>query len=589
LNDFNLELKSGHIDSALNYFETSKNDKATLSLVKVLMGKTGLNGKSKPTFSVSLNTDNYKILSGNTQSTIAEVEVSFTRDSMDTKTASITFTIHKIADHQFKIAAVKTDVFLKGYIAYANAVRNKFVPETAIFSPITLNAFKTAKALKASYDSVLWFDHVGGRTYYYVIKGKLNEQFYWGDRKPDNYSATYKMGLVNPDLHEIIPAEYDLIHNIGGTIDGMVEVEKDGKRGLYDLNGKLVIPVTYDQLFPLNDDANLALLRKGDDYFYFKKDSTITDKIADFKIADELKKIKVYGNSYTLSDKNSSNIMEYNDREEFGSLIVSPSYLVDLQIQNQFIGLPNKLRKSTADEPDGILSLDIKFDGLKENEATWFDAAFYSLFNHYLDGRSGLYETSKEKNVIIIDRKQNRLLGFNAATYDDASDDEGIAPGSNLCSETAIKAINDTLYEFKTSCQFNQATLTDTLNESLDYHYLHIRNGKLEALPNQRVFGCTKYIKLDNSYLQGCYVINGKAVDHLTPAILQYMKNEIYASYLYKFKNKAWNDVFEGRFYGVDDKKNTSVDDSLTVIDKYNINWLNQKLQGQKSNTLAAE
>ncbi len=586
LNNFRNELKDEHIDSAVNDFEAGKNNKQITLLVKVLAGKTGMNGKSAPTFNISLNTDDNKILSSNSTTTVAQVPVSFSHVNMDAKQSVITFTIHKVGEHQFKIAAVKTDLFLKAYIAYANAVRTKLVPETAIFSQITLNAFKTARALKASYDSVLWFDHVGGKTYYYVIKGKLNDGFYWASR-PANYSPTYKMGLVNPDLHEIIPAEYDLIHNVGGTIDGMVEVEKDGKRGLYDLTGKLIIPVTYDQLFPLNDDGNLALLRKGDDYFYFKKDSTISDKIVDFKIADELKKIKLYGSSYSISDKSSSNVMEYNDREEFSSIIVSPSYLVDLQIQDRFIDLPNRLRKST-EEPDGILSLDIKFDGLKENEATWFDAAFYSLFNHYLDGRSGLYETSKEKNVIIVDRKQNRLLGFNAATYN-SNDDEDPVPAHSLCNETSIKAINDTLYEFKITCQFDQPTLTDTLNESLDYHYLHIKNGKLESLPNQRVFGCTKYIKLDDSYLQGCYVINGKAVDRLTPAILQYMKNEIYASYLYKFKNKSWSDVFDYRFSAEDNKKNASVDDSLTVIDKYNINWLNQKLQGQKSNTLAAE
>ncbi|MCO5948818.1 hypothetical protein [Mucilaginibacter flavidus] len=36
---------------------------------------------------------------------------------------------------------------------------------------------------------------------------------------------------------------------------------------------------------------------------------------------------------------------------------------------------------------------------------------------------------------------------------------------------------------------------------------------------------------------------------------------------------------------------NVSVDDSLTVIDKYNINWINQRLKGSSApkNTLAAK
>ena len=71
--------------------------------------------------------------------------------------------------------------------------------------------------------------------------------------------------------------------------------------------------------------------------------------------------------------------------------------------------------------------------------------------------------------------------------------------------------------------------------------------------------------------MQGCYVVNGKATDHVTKSMLEYMKNEIYASYNYKFKNDAWNQVFESRFNRYDDTiRNTNVDDSLTTIDKYN-------------------
>jgi hypothetical protein len=33
---------------------------------------------------------------------------------------------------------------------------------------------------------------------------------------------------------------------------------------------------------------------------------------------------------------------------------------------------------------------------------------------------------------------------------------------------------------------------------------------------------------------------------------------------------------------------NTSVDDSLTEIDKYNINWINQKLKAPESKKLAS-
>ena len=104
---------------------------------------------------------------------------------------------------------------------------------------------------------------------------------------------------------------------------------------------------------------------------------------------------------------------------------------------------------------------------------------------------------------------------------------------------------------------------------------------------------------MDDSYLNGCYNLEvgtrynsqKKTIDHLTPEILRYMKNEIYADYRYQFKDKRWTDVFQP-FYsddsGTELKSNASVDDSLTTIDKYNINWINQKLKGTQEKSLAS-
>jgi hypothetical protein len=113
--------------------------------------------------------------------------------------------------------------------------------------------------------------------------------------------------------------------------------------------------------------------------------------------------------------------------------------------------------------------------------------------------------------------------------------------------------------------------------------------GKLAALPTVRYFGFTEFVKMDDSYLEGCYVINGKRTDHLSPEVLQYMKNEIFASYGLRFKTEKWAKEFEYNF-GYDDKtRHDNVNDSLTAIDKYNINWLSQKLNGAQNNTQLAK
>lgn len=86
-----------------------------------------------------------------------------------------------------------------------------------------------------------------------------------------------------------------------------------------------------------------------------------------------------------------------------------------------------------------------------------------------------------------------------------------------------------------------------------------------------------------------------KTIDAINAEMLKFMKNEIYADYKYQFKDSRWKDIFykfEHIYNGGDEKPlNANVNDSLTEIDKYNINFLNEKIKKAKSgsNTLAAK
>ncbi|SDE53041.1 WG containing repeat-containing protein [Mucilaginibacter pineti] len=600
LNAFNTQIKSGNTDSASLYFDSDPKNKSIKTLLSVLTGKTSTNGKSKPLFKLSINTEDALIKLVNPELTTAVVAATFHFEGLPAEKSIITFTIHKTGSKQYKFSQVDLKDFLTDYATYQTKVINKTIPEKDIYSPITLAAFKTAEQLKTRYDSVLWFNHVDNKTFYYVVKGTIEEGFYWpeSDELNRRKKSVYKIGLVNPALQEIIPVEYDMVHNVGGTINGLVEVEKGNKKGFYNLEGKLVVPVNYDQAYPLKEgEENLALLKNGDDYFYLKSDSTISDKLPDFKIADNVQKIKTYGKSFTITEKTSANILEFNSREDFNSMVISPSYLVDWQILPKFIMLPNSLRKQTDEdgEGSGSLSLTINFNGDKKDDSTnWFTSAFYSVVDDYLGGRSGLYTT---KNVLLVDKKQNRILSFNASSF--FGNSEGGGELSGTCNENSLKAINDSLFEFKTTSELDQGLLDTirSLKEGPYYHYLQIKNGKLTALASKRIFP-TQFVKLDDSYLQNCYLIvndvysekaSTTTLSHTSNEILQCMKNEIYASYQYKFKNKRWNEIFDYRFNGGEDAKNTTVDDSLTTIDKYNINFINSKLNGQKATTLAAK
>ena len=586
INHFTESLAAGQVDSVSACFETNQHQKLIVRLVNIFSGKAGGGGKSDPVFRISLDAGKTKINILNNELAQAVIPVYFTHDSIPGLQSALVLKIRHSSSNIYKIVQIDARTLFGDIIAYEKKVKMKGLRDEDIFSSITLASFKTAKSLMSRYDSVVYFQHVSGKTYYYVVKGKYREYAYDDSVKK---ADRYKMGLVNPELKEIIPVKYDLVHNISGAIEGLIEVEDGDKRGFYDTDGKNVVPVEYQQIFPLEDDLNLALLRKDDDYFYLKKDFTLSDKLTDFKIGEELKKVKNFGSSFTLKDTESDDLMEYNDRENYTSLIVSPSYMVDLGILPKYIELPNHLRKpiiSDDNDGDGEGSeyYKVNFNGYKADGNNWFETAVYSIVDNYLGGRSGLYQS---KDILVIDKKSNKITTYDAQAYFPARDGGGEFSG--FCNDNVLRQLNDTLYELKATTIVGEKHNGVMVDEVPRYNYLHMVKGKLEAIASNRLFGFTEFVKMDDTYLDGCYVLNGKSTDHITPELLEYMKNEIYASYGFRFKTAKWAREFEYEFGYEDKDKHASVDDSLTDIDKYNINWITQKLKGVKGNTLAAK
>jgi hypothetical protein len=591
LTSFNQHVKTPNSDSLLSYFNAGKKNDVFMRLANLLAGKKDFNGITKPIGGINLNVDSAVIKVINDGLVVVSIPATFRHAENVDKQSLLMLTLREGSPHRYKIIAVDARQFVEDYYAFENRYRMNNIDEKKLFNPVTLAAFKLAEKLKSRYDSVLWFQHVAGKPFFYVIKGSIGKRFYYDESMRGNENDVYKMGLVNPELKEIIPAEYDMVHNIGGTIDGLIEVEKGDKKGFYNISGNLIVPVKYDQAFPLNDDENLALLSNGADYCYLKKDFTISAGVPDLKIGDVLSKIRRYSSSYKLSDTSSKNLMEYNSRDEFNSLVVSPSYLVDLQLLPRFLNFQNPLRHTgsggESDDGEGSLSFSVNFDGAKKQEGGWFESYFHSLVDDYLGARAGLYE---EKQVLVVDKKQNKLLSFKSGSYFGGAEGGGALSGA--CNENSFRSISDNLFEFKTTSALEfQLYNGVVINEGPYYHYLRIVNGKLLPLPNPRLFNCAKYVKMDDSYLNGCFIINNKPFDHMTPEILKFMKNEIYASYGYAFKDKRWNGTFYRRYGDKEGKPITKPEDSLTTIEKYNINWINQKLKENEPgvSTLAAQ
>lgn len=569
-----LQIKSKQVDSLAHNFDMPRQKVLVRSLVNLLCGNTGSAKGSKAIFKLELNPTDCDIKAINESTSSVTVGVNFTRDSLAGQTTKLTLRVKRVAQDTYKITDVDNKAFYADYLSYENDVRQKTLTDKDIYTPETLAAFLMADSLKAHYDTIPWFQHVDGLTYYFVATGKLNaEKMAYKDTVP-----TYKMGLVGPDKKEIVPVQFDLVHNIGATFPSLIEVDKDHRHGFYNIEGEAVLPAEYDQILPLNDNANLAVLRKGDDYYWWKSDYTVSDKDESIKISELLPRIQNIAQTVYQKASAMKNVMENNSREEHNAVYIAPSYLVDLGFYRTIDEFINPLRKNIYGE--GTSSVQVKYEG-KNDSDNWFTSAFYSIRNYFVGGRSDFYD---HKNVIVVNKKTNRIYGTDVTTdFGEESDGDS---NNSACAPNIVRQLNDTLYEVRTygllSITLHNSNVVD---EGPGYHYLVIKNNQLTELRNGRKFTFTKFIKMDDSYLEPCYTAESKSnIRASSPEMLRYMKNEIYADYQYKFKDTVWRDIFVDYLSTYDSningyKYNDKVDDSLTAIDKFNLDFINRKLQ----------
>jgi hypothetical protein len=591
LTKFDGFVSAGNTDSIKAYFV--EHGLKTDHIANILAGKSGATEQSPTLFRLDFITDESKITTSPNGIIEVSMPVLFSHNNIESAKSLITLKLITGKDGKMKISFIDVSKFLPDYIAYENLVKSKTLTDKDIYAPITLKAFETAKQLKAKYDSVIWFAHINKQTYYYVTNGKWNMEEWEMRRSHLDTAKTYKMGLVGPDLKEIIPVDYDLIHNINGTINGLIEVEKGHKHGFYNLHGKIIVPAKYDQIYPVTNDNALAALQKGDDFFWLNKDSTISAKV-NISISEVLAQTSHLGNS-NMDGSSTDNVTEFNSREQHGTIYIPPAYLINMGIFSTIEQFKNPLRRNIDfEEVSAKINIKLSNKTSIQKDDNVFETAFYSIRNYFLGGRSEFYDTN---NLVVIDKKNNRA--YNKEISTDLNIEEGYDDLTGLCKEYSLMPLNDTLFEMKITSIISISLYNgDYLQEAPVFHYLTLKDGKITEAETNRKFSFTKFRKMDDSYLEGCYLYMIKPLigrgeykkeqsNYLRKDVLQYMKNEIFADYHYKFKDSVWNQVFAESIANYE-AKNESVDDSLTEIDKYNINWINQKLKTTESKKLAS-
>lgn len=440
--------------------------------------------------------------------------------------------------------------------------------------------------IKKYYDTVPYFFVIDTNYYFYVVNGEWTEP----SNDTSEKKIQYKVGLVNKFNKTIIPVEYNKIYNPNGTAIGYVEVEKEGKRGLYNISGLKIAPARYDYIYPSPIKTAIIQVRLGNKFGLLKSNGMV-----DFD-GDS----KGFQSPYVseVAEKWSFNILKNivhlqpasNNFEEDvidgRGVVFTPSYLLELGFIPESFGRI----ATTEDSYFGLVEAKASVTEVK----SWWDnisTVFTEYYERSIDGRgytnerSTLYTYSTDEAGKKIDKIEYKLPEFYG--YVDCGEAE---------EKFKLKVKRDSFLEvrqFITPYEYPKQKADTSMPYDFYpyYSYFKVTNkGAFEELSTDRKYKFTKYVKIDESYFKGCFglrdysniSIDGYISEHLSMKEMEIMKNEIFADYGMIFKTEKWKKYFSDQIWYMGLEEN--VNDQLTEIDKHNIKVITGVINKMKNN-----
>jgi hypothetical protein len=373
----------------------------------------------------------------------------------------------------------------------------------------------------------------------------------------------YKMGVVTATNEVIIPVAYSKIYNPNGSFVGMIEVENEGLRGLFEISGKLFIPAEYDGIYPAPVDGAFAQLKKGESYGWADDDGKVSFDPASHKdtrlFQSPVESETILRWEFRYPGSITALIDPYLDYEEGSSLIIYPSFIRDFGLT----GIANPwVSTDYSAYGMGTEETTIKFEKVEA-----VSDGFFGLIAFFMEAGADArgYHTSRN-DLLIVDKSFNKVSHLEGLTTD--------YDGQDPCGE-------DIRPEY--------ATIEKGLYESNDGHgeykyYQVTAQGDVEELKSDRRFIFTKFANIDESYFNACryeeldnvdwdnggpnlVVLSGLSMGHL-----DLMRNEIFAECGFIFKSDKWKNYFAQKPWYKPQFEN--VDHLLTDKDKYNIKFI---------------
>ena len=424
-------------------------------------------------------------------------------------------------------------------------------------------------------DNIIKLDSIYGHTPYYV-KTQNTYLFYVCGKKLEydnegKYNPTsVLLGIADYNCNELLKPQYTKIYNPDATAVGYIEIENNGKRGLFNYKTYQIIPPSFDVIFPSDQPGIDAFGKQGDLYV-----AIINGTIAPYQ--GNIPTYISYWQKWKFDIKNKSikHLLDsyetyYSGDPEYGQGVVfTPSYLFALGFLSEVV--------TGIDESPEVSFGTLENQGklIEEHSITDNIMAFISSF--YEEGADGRGWQIDQKSLVTVDKKNNILgkqLILERSDYD----------MQQYCSENYrgyrfldnnILEVYDVLYNKDKYEEYSHMTV---------YSYYKIeQNGSVKELKSNRSFDFTKFIKINESHLKGLFYkdksdaeradandgSNMWASECLSIEDLDVMRNEIYAEYGLVFKTPKWQEYFSKKDWYRPRYEN--VDTYLSEIDKTNL------------------
>ena len=561
------ESLAGSEEDVLKQFEVSQSRQSIQTAISILQNKANPNIVCEANFSAAVITpedDTYKV----------EIPVMFRSVKLEeeySKESTLTIFVKSKGNDGLVISKLEGDVFYQTFAFVKNQMQWSVERQQALIERDTV--YSLAKRLEQKFDSVIWYTQYDGHTLFYIAQGEWINYFRNWEPKPKG-ASNHKMGLIDSRGEIIIPVEYDLIGTIGYSLPMIVEVKKDNKVGLFNIEKRAqIIPTIHDLIIPSDEENVFCVVKTDTTYGWYSNDMKYQDGFPSTAVEKWVKNFE-YIPAHIQFDETTVSLCEIPRAEDAGfGFLMPPSFMVRTGIFNEIIG--------------GISTTEVPLNGWTdyvETEGTFLktvtssiNALVTTIRERYIDGREEFYTHDK---LVFVNNKQDTL---------GVSD---LSAGGDIIIKRRGDDLIEIQYEPASEYYYEYEAVVEEMMPM--YRYFRIADGvNVESLSSNRTFEYTEFVKIDSSFLSGDFKFwNSESSsmekrDFLSVPTLKYMRDEILASYHYRFPDPETLEKFKQYDWYKDeyDSRDQFMDD-MTEIDRYNIEYLEKLIEQSEAHAI---